>query len=109
MVNYVNYPTVNWPSVNWGNTHFIQSHVYHDIAMHDLALANSQMGCGIFGYGFSAPVCGFGMPVCGFGISPFYNPMIGFCNSFMLGNVIGQSVGLGIRLISQIFHKKKSS
>ena len=102
MVNYVNYSMRNCPSATWGVVNTYNSFISRAYAVHDMALANCSGGCGGFGYGVSSPVFGFGFPTC-------YYPMMNFCESFMLGNVIGQSVGLGIRLIGQIFHKKKSS
>jgi hypothetical protein len=102
MVNYVNFAISQYPSVNWGRTNINRSYFEHAFAKHDMVLASCGGGCGGFNFCGPAPIFGFGFPMycC--------NPMIGMYNSFMLGNVVGQSFGLGITLISQLFHKKNS-
>ena len=93
MVDYVNFSTRYLPPVDFG-----RANLNYRYQMNAINAANSSIAQGgsCFGGGFNfyspMPMYGFGFPMygCGFG---------GFYGAYMLGNVIGQTVGMGVSLV----------
>ena len=94
MVDYVNFSTRYLPSVDFG-----RANLNNRYQMNAINAVNSYMAGGgsCFGGGFNfySPMsmygCGFPMYGCGFGS--------GFYGAYMLGNVIGQTIGMGVSLV----------
>lgn len=93
MVNYVNFSSRYIPSVHYDRQNLNNRYISNALMSRNYALSNCDCSNTFLpAFNFMPPTMGVGY----FGWSPWMFPPM---QSYMTGNVFGQSIGLGINLV----------
>lgn len=105
MVDYVNFSTRYQLPSGFGRVKINDAYAYNAWQKASLgAYQGNSSGFGLPLFNFGYPTYGFGMNFSAWGFGyPAYG--CNFTNSLMLGTVIGQTIGYGVKAIKQLFSK----